>query len=340
MLFSTYATDAPNVRAAVVEQACADGTGANVFTSLHLPEAGDLTAWVAWLGEVHREREVTFWADVSPDTFEHLGGDFEDMHEAGIVGLRLDYGFTAEEITGMARRGMQIAVNASTATAAELDTLKAAGVEAVGWHNFYPRPGTGLSREYYLARSELFTARGLPLLAFIPGERSRRAPLHLCLPTLESHRYRNAYVTARELSALTPGVEVVCAEGTLWPQHLEWIRRAEKDGVVTLPLVGLAPECEWLLERDWQLRVEQTGVSQRLVDTRGHDLPTECVPADALEMGSLQLDTLGRYSGEVHLMVRDQPLDASYMHLADVAAPYRSLVALLRGGQTIRLIRG
>lgn len=341
MLYSVYSTDTAAVRVAVLDQACAaGGTGTALFTSLHLPGADDLGAWVAWLGEAHREREVAFWADVSPGTFEQLGGDVGELHESGIVGLRLDYGFTTEEIAGMACRGMRIAVNASTTTAAELDEFEAAGVDVVGWHNFYPRPGTGLSRDYYLARSELFTARGLRLLAFIPGERSRRAPLHLGLPTLESHRYRNAYIASRELSVLTPGVEVVCAEGVLRPQHLEWVRRAENDGVVTLPLVGLAPDCEWLLERDWRLRVEQTGISQRLLDTRGHALPTGCVPADAMEVGSLQIDTLGRYSGEVHLMVRDQPLDAHHLRVADVASPYRGLVALLRGGQTIRLVRG
>ena len=340
MLFSVYATDPPTVRAAVVEQACADGAGASLFTSLHLPEAGDLDAWIAWMAEVHRDRGVSFWADVSPGALEQLGGDLGKLGEAGVVGVRLDYGFTTEAVGAIARRGMRIAVNASTITAEELDALANAGVDVVGWHNFYPRPGTGLSREYYLAQSELFTARGLPLLAFIPGETSRRAPLHLGLPTLEAHRYRNAYVTACELSALTPGVKVVCAEGTLRSQHLEWVRRVEDDGVVTLPLVGLVRECEWLLERDWRLRVEQSGVSQRLVGTRGHTLPTGCVPADALEMGSVQIDTLGRYFGEVQLMVSEQPLDAYHLHLGDVAAPYRGLVTLLRGGETIRLIRG
>lgn len=340
MLFSVYATDTQAVRDAVIEQACAEGTGATLFTSLHLPEASDLAAWMAWMAVVHRDRGVYFWADVSPGTFAQFGGNLEEMREAGIEGVRLDYGFTTEEMTGISRRGMRIAVNASTITATELDALKAAGVDVVGWHNFYPRPGTGLSEEYYLAQSELFAVRGLPLLAFIPGETSRRAPLHLGLSTLESHRYRNAYATVRELSALTPGVKIVCAEGTLRPQHLEWIRRIENDGVVTLPLVGLTRECEWLLECDWQLRVEQTGVSQRLVGTRGHSLPTECVPADALEVGSLQIDTLGRYSGEVQLMVSAQPLDASHMRLADVASPYRGLVTLLRGGETIHLIRG
>ena len=69
----------------------------------------------------------------------------------------------------------------------------------VGWHNFYPRPGTGLSADYYVRQSRLFTERGLRLFAFVPGEVTRRAPLHRSLPTLEEHRHRDAYTSAVRL---------------------------------------------------------------------------------------------------------------------------------------------
>ena len=108
--------------------------------------------------------------------------------------------------------------------------------------------------------------------------------------------------------------------------------------VLTLPLVDLQPGCDWLLG-EWELRVEQTGTSQRLLGTRGHDLPAGTVNAATREAGSLQMDTLGRYSGEVHLMTRTLSLDGEHLRLADIAAPYRDLAALARGGETIRLVR-
>ena len=204
----------------------------------------------------------------------------------------------------------------------------------VGWHNFYPRPGTGLSADYCARQSRLFTERGLRLLAFVPGEVTRRAPLHRGLPTLEEHRHRDAYTSAVRLRDLADGVEAVCAEGVVAPRHLEWIRRVE-DGVLTLPVV-LAPGCDWL-EGTWRLRAEETGLSHRLEGTRGRALPGPLANADAMEAGSLQMDTLGRYSGEVHLMTASAPLDGEHLRVGEVAAPYRCLVGLLRGGREVRL---
>lgn len=335
MLWSVYATDDEEVRDAVVEQACSLGA-VELFTSLHMPETQDPASWVRWMGHVHRTRGARFWADVSPAGLARLGPAGADLAGCGVVGLRLDYGYDVEGVRAVAAAtGLPIALNASTVGAAVLDAL--AGVEGlVGWHNFYPRPGTGLDGGYYARQSRLFTSRGLRLLAFVPGEVTRRAPLYRGLPTLEEHRHRDAYTSAVRLRALADGVEVVCAEGVVAPHHLEWIRRAE-DGVLTLP-VNLAPGCAWL-EGDWRLRVEETGRSHRLEGTRGRALSGACANADAMETGSLQMDTLGRYRGEVHLMTATAPLDGEHVRLGEVAAPYRCLVGLLRGGQQVRLVR-
>lgn len=349
MILSVYATDEADVRDAVVDQALQQHERA-LFTSLHMPEATDLAGWVGWLENAHCERGVSFWADVSPAAFDLLGYGPDDagrLAGAGVVGLRLDYGYGPEEIGRIASAtGLPVAVNASTATAAEVDALQAVLGDApdalVGWHNFYPRPGTGLTAEDLVRRSRLFTDRGLRVLAFVAGDVTHRAPLHLGLPTLEAHRHRNAYVCALELDALVPGVSVVGAEGVVAEQHLRWIADALPDGddepVLTLPVTDLQPGCDWLLD-EWDLRPEAGPASRRLTGTRGSDLPAGTVPADALEAGSLQMDTLGRYSGEVHLMTATAPLDGQHLRLADVAAPYRSLLAHLDRFDRVRLVR-
>ena len=351
MLWSVYATDSEEVRDAVVEQALSQGA-VELFTSLHTPETPDSAGWVRWMRRVHRTHGARFWTDVSPAGLARLSPTGAgapdaagavgpgalaglDLADAGVVGLRLDYGYDVEGMRAVAAAtGLPIALNASTVSAAQLDAL--AGVEGlVGWHNFYPRPGTGLSADYYVRQSRLFTERGLRLLAFVPGEVTRRAPLHRGLPTLEEHRHRDAYTSAVRLRDLVGGVEVVCAEGVVVPCHLEWIRRAER-GVLTLP-VSLAPGCDWL-EGTWRLRTEETGRSHRLEGTRGRALPGALANADAMEGGSLQMDTLGRYSGEVHLMTASAPLDGEHLRVGEVAAPYRCLVGLLRGGREVRLV--
>lgn len=341
MLFSVYATDTGALRDAVVEQACARPSR-QLFTSLHMPETDDLAAWLRWMRDTHRRQAVTFWADMSPATLTRLATGLPGLlrlADGALAGLRIDYGFSPQAVIKTAQAvDLPIAVNASTVQEDELDLLTdALGARLVGWHNFYPRPGTGLTREHYLSQSRLVTRRGLRLLAFVPGETSRRAPLHQGLPTMEAHRYRDAYTSALELQALVPGVEIVCAEGLVDPQRLDWLDKARCD-VVTLPVVDLAQGCEWLLG-EWRLRAEPTPTSYRLLGTRGHSLPQGCVNAAAMEPGSLQIDTLGRYSGEVHLQTVQAPLDGDHLHVGDVAAYCRSLLPLLRGGDTIRLVR-
>lgn len=347
MLFSIYPTDAAATRRTVIEQVLAaapEGSGDErmLFTSLHMVDTGELAAFGDVLREAHDENGLTFCADVSPGALEHVvSGDegWRWLARRGITMLRLDYGFDAGEIRRVAdASGCRIAVNASTVDAAFLDEL--GGLSVVGWHNFYPRPDTGLTAGFFVAQSQLFLDRGLPVVAFIPGERQLRAPLHLGLPTLEEHRHRNAWRTYLQLRRLVPTVTVVCAEGAVAGDHAAWIADFESSGTVTLPVVGLDAAASVLLHREWRLRVEDAAASFRLDETRGGIRPARIRNADLRERGSLQvdLDAYGRYRGEVHLMRTDRPLDAGQARLGEIAAPYRGIVDDLRPGQAVRLI--
>lgn len=342
VLLSLYPTDSDAVRAAVLAQAEAVGTP-TLFTSLHIPESDDLRAFGGWLQRLHRDHGLAFWADVSPATLERLGLGVDDAGLLacwGVKGLRIDYGLEPDAVRRLAQAGpFRIAVNASTIDAAELDAL--ADLSPVGWHNFYPRPETGLDASFYRAQSALFVERGLEVVSFVPGEMTFRAPLRLGLPTVESHRGLPSYVAAVELARLCPQTRVCCAEGTVLPEHVRWWRHFERTGEVTLPLVGLDAAAEFLLDAAWSLRAEQTGVSQRLEGTRGRARPVRVRNATTRASGSLQMDLerYGRYAGEVHLMTADRPLDPGQARIADVAAPYASLVRDLRGRDRVRFVR-
>lgn len=341
MRYSVYPTDPDAVRDAVLAQA---GAGARLFTSLHIPEADGLTAYVDWLRDVAQGTGATFVADVSPAAFTRLGWRLDDPRpyaDAGIVGVRLDFGLSSDEARALHDgAGVEIAVNASTVTAAELDDL--ADLSPTGWHNYYPRPETGLDPAFLAAQNALFDERGLPLCAFVPGESTFRAPLHLGLPTLERHRGRPAYVAAVDLASLCPAMTLYCAEGVLRDDHAAWLDHREQTGEITLPLVGVAPRMEYLFEQPWRIRVEQTGLSQRLEGTRGQAVPAPGLNAATRMRGSVQVDTdrYGRYAGEVHLMTVDRPLDAGCVRAADIAAPYVDLVDCLHGGELVRFVRG
>ncbi|MDR2372515.1 MAG: MupG family TIM beta-alpha barrel fold protein [Bifidobacteriaceae bacterium] len=202
----------------------------------------------------------------------------------------------------------------------------------VGWHNYYPRPETGITAEFFQAQSRLFEERGWPVYAFIPGETTFRAPLHLGLPMLESQRHRNSYVNHAEIKALSPAAKVVCAEGALLPQHLDWIAALERDGILTLPLTCLDASAEFLFEHPWRVRGEVAAASWRLEGTRSGRQPRQVVNADARWKGSIQMDlpSWGRYQGEIHIMRQDRPLDPRQARVAEIARPYEALVGCVR----------
>lgn len=345
MLFSIYPTDTDETRRSVVDQTVATALAGGermLFTSLHMVETDALARFGDILRGFHVGDGVSFCADVSPAVLDHIAATDEGwgwLARRGITMLRLDYGFDAGEIRRVAERSRcRIAVNASTVDGDFLDALE--GVPVAGWHNYYPRPETGLTDGFVVSQSELFAERGLPVLAFVPGEREFRAPLHLGLPTLEGQRHRPVWRNVVELRRLLPDAEIVCAEGAIAPDHGAWIAEYERAGVVALPVVGLDEAALELLGPTWRLRVEDAAASFRLDASRGGIRPARLRNADRRERGSLQVDleAYGRYRGEVHLMRTDRPLDAGQARIGDVAAPYRGIVDDLRPGATVRFV--
>ena len=338
MHYSLYPTDEPGVRDAVAEAAAT--AESPVFTSLHMPESVGLRAFGGYLRDQHRERGLSYCADISPATLGLLDLEPDEvgrLRDWGVTMVRIDYGFTPAEVARIARAGgFRIAVNASTVTADELAELD--GLDVVGWHNYYPRPETGLSWAFFVAQNELLSRHGLEIYAFIPGELSFRAPLGRGLPTLESHRYGNAYLNHARLLAACPQARVVCAEGTLLDDHVRWIAHREATGEITLPMAGLDASVAFLRDASWRLRVEGTDSSHRIDGTRRPRTPARVVNGDRRRAGSLQVDLpgMGRYHGELHLMHTDRPLSAHQARVGEIAAPYLGLVDCLRPGDRVR----
>ena len=128
----------------------------SIFTSLHIPEDDPNTykELIQILGKQALENEMELMVDVSQKSLHHLGMTYENVEELvewGITGLRMDYGITPKEIARVSHK-MKVALNASTITDSfwkELlsENIRVKNVEA--WHNFYPRPETGLAKSFY-----------------------------------------------------------------------------------------------------------------------------------------------------------------------------------------------
>ncbi|WP_201717004.1 MupG family TIM beta-alpha barrel fold protein [Rossellomorea arthrocnemi] len=308
------------------------------FTSLNIPEeSGVSPKRVGDLLSLFNREGFEVFADVSKKTPAMLGlHDFEELKALGVTSLRLDDGFTTEEMLELSHH-FQIAINASTVCEKELQQWIDCGLgteKMIAWHNFYPKPETGLDQEYFLKQQDLYDTLGIPIYAFIPGDEKKRGPLHLGLPTLEDHRGQSPYVSAVQLKRW--GVRGVfvgdpgCSKGLL--QKLE---RFDQENVIELTYRGSDE-----IAGEYQLRPDPGRDVFRILDTRtAGDVP----PLNTVERpkGTITRDNdlYGRYKGEMQIVRRDLESNPAVNVVGRISTECLGLIDLLESGQRIRIKR-
>jgi hypothetical protein len=184
------------------------------FTSLQMPEA-DIPSSIdefRKIGRLAQQMRLSIMADVHPIVFRRIGGSIEDFgpfRELGLSSIRLDAGFSDEDIaqvlTTAEHFGMHVVLNASPATNTSLGRLSKLGVNlenAVACHNYYPRVETGLSRSFIRTQADILHAHGCVIMGFVASQKNHRYMTYEGLPTLECHRYVEPAMAAQELLGL------------------------------------------------------------------------------------------------------------------------------------------
>jgi uncharacterized protein len=308
------------------------------FTSLHIPEeSGISTERVRGLLSLFKREGFQVFADVSKKTPAMLGlHQFEELKELGVTSLRLDDGFTTDEMLELSRH-FRIAINASTVGEKELQRWIDCGLETgnmISWHNFYPKPETGLDQEYFLKQQHLYDTLGIPVYAFIPGDEKKRGPLHLGLPTLEDHRGQSPYVSAVQLKRWgVTGIFVGdpgCSEGLL-----EKLVRFDQEDVIELSYSGIGE-----IEGEYGLRPDPGRDVFRLLDTRTESkIPPQHTgerPRGAITQDN---DLYGRYKGEMQIVRNDLMRNPAVNVLGRLRDGDMSLIDMLQPGQKISFTR-
>jgi uncharacterized protein len=309
------------------------------FTSLHIPEESGISRKrVRDLLSLFNREGFQVFADVSKKTPAMLGlHHFEELKELGVTALRLDDGFTTDEMLDLSLQ-FRIAINASTVGKRELKGWIESGLATenmIAWHNFYPKPETGLDEEYFLEQQNLYDTLGIPVYAFIPGDEKKRGPLHLGLPTLEDHRSQSPYVSAvqlkrRGVTGLFVG-DPGCSE-----ELLGKLVRFDQEGVIELFYNGSLE-----IEGEYQLRPDPGRDVFRLLDTRTESkiLPqhTEGRPRGAITQDN---DLYGRYKGEMQIVRRDLERNPAVNVIGRVCDKDLPLLEWFQPGQKLRLVRG
>lgn len=317
----------------------------SIFTSLHIPEDDPslYTERLRTLGQLAQQLEMELVADIAPTSLAALGktwDDAETLTEWGVTGLRVDYGVTPKQVADLSRQ-LMIALNASTVTAEELDAMKAEGLvlkNVEAWHNFYPRPETGLDRNWFNDKNAWLHGQGIRVQAFIPGDGSLRGPLHATLPTLEDHRGQAPFACYLELE--TSVDRILIGDPGLSESSMRQFA-AYQEGVIVLRATGTGDDP--LLKSIQTNRMDPARDVIRSVESRAYGRPDNGWLEPAIlsdrPVGSVTIDNLryGRYAGEVQLTKRNLAPDERVNVIGRIIEADRSLLQQIGPGGRFRL---
>ncbi|MBM7587758.1 hypothetical protein JOC86_004332 [Bacillus pakistanensis] len=306
----------------------------NAFTSFHIPEeSGTLVDKARKLLSLFNDNGFDVYADVSHKTPEVLGvSSLKALKELGVKAIRLDDEFTPEEVVNLSK-SFTLAINASTLSLREVREWLNIGLDPenlIAWHNFYPRPETGLDYASFIVQQKMFDELKIPVYAFIPGDREKRGPLFKGLPTLEDHRSTNPYLSAIELNSL--GVKgIFIGDPDFSNELLGKLTRFDHEDLIELGYTGDAE-----LEGDYQLRPDPGRDVLRLLDTRTKENVT---PRNTFERhrGTITQDNdeYGRYRGEIQLVKRNLKADSAVNVIGKINESDLPLLDLMNPGQKI-----
>lgn len=175
------------------------------FTSLHIPEE-DTSMYVDKIKTFIKTcKELTLFpiVDVSPRALSLLGiSDFNQLHDLGIEHLRLDFGFSYDEIKQLSKQFILI-FNASTLNNQTYDELLKRDINfnnVYGCHNFYPKKYTALTYQKVKDINNRIHSYGMKTMGFVMGDDIKRGPLYEGLPTIEDQRNEDVFYNALYLN--------------------------------------------------------------------------------------------------------------------------------------------
>lgn len=295
-----------------------------IFTSLQIPEEEPehVSARLKELTKWCQNLDLEIIVDVSQTSLSEIGVDVSDVGQVqalNLTGLRIDDGI-AMNIVAKLSKSMPIALNASTITADQLNEFQeynAAFNHLQAWHNFYPRPETGLESQWFKEKNAWLKKYGLQVAAFVPGDGELRGPIFSGLPTLEKHRYQNPLADILDLQQL--GCDhVFIGDISLKSETIKSITNYLKTGAITL---HLEEEVVGLTENAWHNRPDVARDVIRLKESRSRQLFKTGPEAAVLRpMGTITCDNdkYLRYKGEIEIIKRDLPADERVNILAHI----------------------
>ncbi len=310
-----------------------------IFISAHMPEAlpdflDDLTKTI----EKANELGLKVILDVSKKVLDKIGVP------KGIYSLRLDWGFSCNDILELSKQDFFIEINASIARREEIEFLISRGIDFSKLrisHNFYPKPYTGLSQKDVLSRNQLYKTLGLNIMAYVPSRQGKRPPLFEGLPTIEQHRNLDLLASLADLAMLE--VDEVCfGDAYCSTEELAEAIAYNRD-LITIPMIayeGLSTLEQAILGKVHTNRTDENPYAIRSSMREVNTIPAFHNAPRLKKMITIDNNGFLRYQGELSIMRENLPEDKR-VNVVGYALISDYLLENIRPGQKFRFaIRG
>lgn len=320
--------------------------GSFIFTSFHISEEFDDTYIIRAMNMCRYLKNLGYQiiGDVSKKTLEIFETDdlIQFARKMNISILRIDYGFTKEEILELANQ-IPICINASTVTSELINTIASKNLDVYAIHNYYPRPETGLDEEQFKLQNLRLKECGIKVLAFVPGDMIKRGPIHEGLPTLEAHRFMAPYAATLDL-LLNYGIDgVLIGDGIISGYQSDLISNYLDTNILSLP-VEFNDMAKELYDKVFTIRIDSPRWLKRIQESREYSCfgrsiePYRCIDRT---IGTITVDNIlyQRYSGEIQIIVEEQPADERVNVVGQIPKEYHILVKSIANGSKIRFTK-
>lgn len=304
----------------------------HVFISAHIPEMND--SFLFELKEVLKYASkigLKMIIDINKKVYDEIKDDLNDAYA-----LRLDYGFSIDEVAKMSKVGkFVVELNASTMSPLKINELKSLGVDLSKIrlsHNFYPKIYTGLDRERVRELNKRFKEYGINVAIYIPSNNMKRPPMYEGLPSIEEHRFMDLESILSEVDPLMCD-EVIFGDSYASKEELlTAINFDYSEAIIKIRLNKDITSSE--LEQIKKIHYNRSDAPIYFIrsSVRSND---EIIPRNPIERKKLDvtIDNRGmrRYMGEVCIMLTDLEADERVNVVGEVVSSIDTVNEIYRG---------
>lgn len=318
-----------------------------IFSSLHIPEddASKYKERLQRLGALAQELSLKLMVDISAQALEKAGFSLqrvEELKQLGVTGLRMDDGISNQTIAELTYQ-IEIGLNASTITLEDLKELQKCGADfskIEAWHNYYPRPETGLDSDWVAAKNQWLN-QFFRVVAFVAGDDKRRGPLKRGLPTLEQHREVHPLFASWELKTQCYCDACYIGDPRIKSDTLQQWQQFSQEKKVVLRVQKVVDSYRKMILRTHKNRQDEARDVIRSADARFQLI--ESIPHEntvARPVGAVTIDNqeYQRYMGEIQIIKRALPPDEKVNVAAEVCQEDLPLLNLITAGVAFELI--